>query len=81
MNEADVLTVIEQQVGSILTSKGLPPPKITAATQLLGGEVGIDSLDLAVLVSELEGAMGRDPFRNGFIEFRTAGELAKLYVQ
>jgi acyl carrier protein len=81
MNESDILTVIEKQVGSILTSKGLPAPKISAATQLLGGEVGIDSLDLAVLVSELEGAIGHDPFRNGFIEFRTAGELAKLYAR
>ncbi len=81
MSETDILAEIEKQLGSILTSKGLPPPKIDEGTQLLGGEIGIDSLDLAVLVSELEGAIGRDPFRNGFIEFRTAGELAKLYVQ
>jgi acyl carrier protein len=81
MTETDILAVIERQLGDILTSKGLSPPKIGVGTQLLGGEIGIDSLDLAVLVSELEGAIGHDPFRNGFIEFRTAGELAKLYVK
>lgn len=81
MTEDEVLGHISTQVGNILSSKGLPAPTITAGTQLLGGEVGIDSLDLAVLVSELEGVVGHDPFRNGFIEFRTAGELAKLYAK
>jgi hypothetical protein len=33
-----------------------------------------------MMVSELEGVMGHDPFARGFIEFRTAGELAKLYA-
>jgi acyl carrier protein len=81
MTEAEILGAIEQQLASIMTSKGLPAPKIAAGTQLLGGDLGIDSLDLAVLVSELESVIGHDPFRNGFIEFRTAGELAKLYVK
>jgi acyl carrier protein len=81
MTEDDVLGAIKAQIGNILASKGLPAPQISASTQLLGGELGIDSLDLAVLVSEMEGVVGHDPFRNGFIEFRTAGELAKLYVK
>jgi acyl carrier protein len=46
---------------------------------LLGGGLPIDSLDLAGLVVELELATGLDPFKDGFVEFRTAGELADLY--
>ena len=34
-----------------------------------------------MLVRELEDVVGHDPFQDGFIEFRTAGELAKLYVK
>jgi hypothetical protein len=41
----------------------------------------IDSLDLAMLVREMEERVGHDPFQDGFIDFRTAGELAKLYVK
>lgn len=81
MDEPQVLANIEKIVGNILSSKGLPPPRIDANTELLGGDVGIDSLDLAMLVRELEDATGFDPFHEGFIEFRTAGELAKLYVR
>jgi acyl carrier protein len=61
--------------------KGSPAPRVVAETELLGGEIDIGSLDLATLVRELEEASGLDPFADGFIEFRTAGELAKLYVR
>jgi hypothetical protein len=62
-----------------VAAKGLKAPKIEAGTELIGGGIAIDSLDLASLVRELEDVTGHDPFRDGFIEFRTAGELAKLY--
>jgi len=39
----------------------------------------IDSLDLAQIVLDLQSLTGRDPFEAGFIEFRTAGELASLF--
>lgn len=81
MNEQQILEKIEATVHQILSDKGLTPPKIAADTQLLGDDIGIDSLDLAMLVRELETVIGHDPFQNGFIEFRTAGELAKLYVK
>jgi acyl carrier protein len=81
MTEDEALGHIRTQVGNILVSKGLPVPQIGPGTMLLGGEVGIDSLDLAVLVSEMEAVVGHDPFRNGFIDFRTVGELAKLYAK
>ena len=81
MDENQILGKIEKLVGDIVTAKGTKAPKIDATTELLGGGVGMDSLDLAVLVRELEETTGFDPFADGFIEFRTAGELAKLYVR
>jgi acyl carrier protein len=81
MNEQQILEQIGTLVGRILSDKGQKPVAIQANTELLGGGVGIDSLDLAMLVRELEEAFGFDPFQDGFIEFRTAGELAKLYVR
>ncbi len=81
VNEQQILGQISEIVQRILAEKGLDAPPISADTALLDGSVGIDSLDLAVLVRELEDVVGRDPFADGFIEFQTAGELAKLYLQ
>lgn len=81
MNESQVLEQIGMIVSRTLSDKGLKAPPVTADTELLGGELKIDSLDLAMLVRELEEVIGHDPFAEGFIEFRTAGELAKLYAR
>jgi len=81
MNETEALAEIKRVVSQILEDKGADVPTITADTELLSGELAIDSLDLAMMVSELEGTMGHDPFSRGFIEFRTAGELAKIYAK
>lgn len=79
MNQQQVLEQISSIVTRILADKGQQAPTITANTELLGSDLGIDSLDLAMLVRELETVVGFDPFQDGFIEFRTAGELARLY--
>lgn len=81
MTESEVLQHIEKLVHTALDNKGEDPRPVAADTELLGDELGIDSLDLAMLVRELEEITGHDPFKDGFIDFRTAGELAKLYVQ
>ena len=47
----------------------------------LTGELGLDSLDLAVLVVSLEKSLGVDPFRDGSVTARTLGELAAVYQQ
>lgn len=65
----------------ILSGKGRDLPGIDVDTVLLGRDLGIDSLDLAMLVRELEETTGFDPFQRGFIEFRTVGELARLYAR
>jgi acyl carrier protein len=81
MTEQQVLEQINKLLADIMDAKGLPAARVSANTELLGGEIDIDSLDLATLVRELEEAVGFDPFADGFVEFRTAGELAKLYVR
>lgn len=81
MDEQTVFSKIQEIVSRMLEDKGRSPVKLAADSELLGGGVGIDSLDLAMLVRELEEVVGFDPFAEGFIEFRTAGELAKLYVR
>jgi acyl carrier protein len=81
MTEQEVLAQIDTLVQRILTDKGETASTITADVELLGGAIAIDSLDLAMLVRELEDVVGHDPFKDGFIDFRTAGELAKLYAK
>lgn len=53
--------------------------QVNADTAILEGSLPLDSLDLAAIVVELESATGRDPFREGFINFRTVGDLVRLY--
>jgi len=81
MSEIEILNKIKEIIASIAASKGAPVPQIHSGTLLLGGGLPIDSLDLATLIVELEGTTGIDPFKKGFVNFRTAGELAKLYWQ
>jgi acyl carrier protein len=81
MTEEQILAEIGKAVTQIMSDKGLPAPTLTSETELLGGDLPIDSLDLAMLVREMEERVGFDPFQDGFIDFRTAGEMAKLYVK
>jgi acyl carrier protein len=81
MTEGQVLSHIASIVARLVEEKGEKPPRITAETELLGDDVGIDSLDLATLVRELEELTGHDPFQDGFVDFQTAAELAKLYAR
>jgi acyl carrier protein len=79
MTQQELLQQIERLIRNIAASKGLTAPKVEANTLLLGTALPIDSLDLAAIVVELENLTGYDPFKAGFINFRTAGELASLY--
>lgn len=81
MTEQEALDEIVRIVNRTLDDKGLDPVTITADTEMLGGDIQIDSLDLATLVAEMESVAGHDPFAQGFIEFKTAGELARLYAK
>lgn len=80
MSIEQVQSLIAELVQRILSERGQAAVAITTDTKLLGGDLEIDSLDLAALVVELETHLGKDPFSGGFIEFQTVGELAALYV-
>lgn len=80
MTHTEMLEHVRHVVGNVVRERGEEPPAIDADTPLLRGPIPIDSLDLAVIVVELEKLTGKDPFQGGFINFQTAGELAALYV-
>jgi acyl carrier protein len=81
MSHAEVLAHIQRILGDLATAKGVPIGPIGESTALLGGDLPIDSLDLAALVVELEEITGCDPFQAGFTDFRTAGDLSRLYAR
>ena len=74
-----MLALIAEELARIAADKGEALPAIGPDTQFLGGDLPIDSLDLATLLVVLEQRTGQDPFRAGFIQFTTVGELAALY--
>ena len=72
---------IELNLNRILSQKGLDKVHLQDDMRLLGGDIQIDSLDLAVLITEMEEATKKDPFKAGFRNFRTVGELASMYAE
>ncbi len=81
MKYREVFAQLEAIIHDIASSKGASVPKLTESTLMLGDALPIDSLDLASIVVRLEEVTGYDPFSEGFIEFRTASELARLYAK
>ena len=81
MNYDEVRSQIGTIVNRLITQKGLATVTLDDSSRFLGGDIPIDSLDLAVVVTELERATKRDPFKDGFKNFRTVGELAQLYIE
>lgn len=80
MSQQELINEIGSSVNRILMERGLKATQVTAVTRLVGEEdLPIDSLDLAVIVTDLQEKSGRDPFKAGFQSFTTAGELAKLF--
>ncbi|MBM99878.1 MAG: acyl carrier protein [Planctomycetaceae bacterium] len=79
MNDSSEL---EQKIGDVINrvlADSGRSPKALAAGDTLTGDVGLDSLDLAVMVVGLEQAVGVDPFRQGARAVQTFGELVELY--
>lgn len=77
------MTANEDKVASVLSailkSKGLSQPTLSAETAL-DGSLGLDSLDFAEMVVQMEGITGKDPFSGGsFPSIRTVADLAALY--
>jgi acyl carrier protein len=79
METDTVLTLIREFTVRRCEERSLPIPDVGEETVLLGDTVGLDSLDVATLIFELQQATDYDPFADGFIEFMNAGELARLF--
>lgn len=73
-----VAQVTARVINRILTDSGRPERTLRDEDALVG-TLGLDSLDLAVLVVGLEQALGVDPFRQGARPVTTFGELVRLY--
>lgn len=80
MTQADIELFIVGRWQQRAQDKDLDLPAIGPSTDLLENSSGMDSLDLAVLVGELEQHTGKDPFATSVPAFRTIGDLARLYV-
>jgi acyl carrier protein len=75
-----VRSLIESILNRLLRQKGLQDIRLENHMQFLGQDIPIDSLDLAALLTELEQATQKDPFKGGFVNFKTVAELAALYA-
>ncbi len=74
-------TTTEQIIDTIrqvMAQNGHEECDLSQETDILGG-TSLDSLALAELIVLLEEKTKKDPFANGFVNFRTIGELARLY--
>ncbi|MDZ5649197.1 acyl carrier protein [Nitrospirillum sp. BR 11828] len=80
LDSGAMLALIHTEVLKILADKGESwAGPFGPETRFLDGGLPFDSLDLATLLVALEQLTGTDPFRAGFRQFTTAGELATLY--
>lgn len=77
--EINVTDFVFSELQKLRLSKGLPELQFQLDEILLSDNIGIDSLDLAILVISLEEATGLQPFQNGFVMFETVGELITLF--
>ena len=81
MSTNDICGQIQSIINRLLEQKGQPAVTLTESSRFLGGGIPIDSLDLAVLVTELQTVTNNDPFAAGFRNFQTVGELAAMYAE
>ena len=79
MTRAVVTIKVTEVINRVLTDTGRVPREFQTE-ETLTGTIGLDSLDLAVLVVGLEQALGVDPFRSGAAPVATFGQLVDLYA-
>lgn len=78
MSETVRDTIVRRVLG-LRAAKGLTALEIRDDMPLMDGGLGLESLDLAQLIAELELDFGADPFSAGNVTFRTFGDLVALY--
>ncbi len=79
MSTTGAYEAVISAIEGYLRDQGRTPPPMSPATEIMR-DLEIDSLGLAEIVIALEERTGRDPFVDGFREFRTVAELAELYA-
>lgn len=74
-----VLNVVSEIIAETIRDKGLETPTLTEDTQL--NELGLDSLDWALIIAKLEAKFSYDPFLEGKVEVfpQTLRDLAQYY--
>ncbi len=72
--------LVIDSIKEVMQQNDLEESPLTPDTAILN-DTSLDSLALAELLIVLEGKTQIDPFANGFINFRTIEELARLYEQ
>lgn len=75
---SEILTLTIDCIQKVMQLNGRKNTHLEPETDILK-ETSLDSLDLAQVVIMLEEKTGKTPFDQGFINFRTIRELAKLY--
>ena len=78
--ESDLGRQIVAALNKILSDSGRPACQPTDQ-DTLASDLGLDSLDLAVLVVTLEAQLGVDPFRDGLTAVHTLGDFIHVYVK
>lgn len=76
--KTNVSLMLETVINRVLVDSGRPARQLSNDDALME-TIGLDSLDLAVTVVNLEQELGVDPFRSGASGARTFGELVTLY--
>ena len=78
MSDKPLRKTIVSVINKVRTDSGREPLEPQDGDGLMS-DIGLDSLDLAQLVAELERATGVDPFRSGGQAARTLGDLVQVY--
>ena len=76
---AEIRSRITATLDQVVLDSGRQP-QAWSDDQTLLGDMGLDSLELAVLVVQLERDLGVDPFRQGAQGVRTLGDLTSCYA-
>ena len=78
MSDEPIQQAVQRVIERIWIDTGRPSRKIEPSDTFTG-TLGLDSLDLAVLVVGLEQELRVDPFRAGARAVQTVAELVELY--
>lgn len=81
-SRTELESVIHEKIRMLLDERGGAVPAIHGA-DTLNGALGLTSLDLAIVVAELESALGVDPFSRivSITSVRSVDDLVEAYVK